>query len=100
MKSRYLLAGLTAATLLALNFPAAAEQVKGVVKNIDLPGDMFVIDPEESDDLMTFTVTEGTEFAEFLDDVEVGDEVMIEFDPDFCGDNPDCVDQATDIEEL
>jgi hypothetical protein len=100
MKSRYLLAGLAATSLLALSFPAAADQVKGVVKNIDLPGDMFIIETDDNSDPLTFTVSEGTEFEDFIGDIEVGDEVMIEFDPDFCGDNPDCVDPATDIEEL
>ncbi len=100
MKSRDWLAGLAAASLLALSFPAAAEQVRGVVKTIDLPGDMFVIETDDNADPLTFTVPKGTEFDDFIGDVEVGDEVMIEFDPDFCGDNPDCIDPATEIEEL
>lgn len=101
MKSRYLLAGLTAATLMAISFPAAAAQVKGVVKSIDPQGVMFVIDPEEEgDSLLTFTVPEGVDFDDFIDGIEVGTDVLIEFDPDVCGDKPDCIDQATDIEEL
>ncbi len=100
MKSRDSITGLAAAFLLVLSLPAAAEQVKGVVKTIDLPGDMFIIETDDNSDPLTFTVPEGSQFEDFLGDVEVGDDVMIEFDPDFCGDNPDCVDPATDIQEL
>jgi len=101
MKTRYLLAAMVAALALAVSAPAFAKSVKGVVKSLDPQSDMFVVDPEEEGDSpLTFTIPEGKNFGDLMLDIEVGDDVLIEFDLGVCADDPDCDGVATEIEEL
>lgn len=101
MKPSYMLIGLVSAVTLALSSPSFADQVRGVVTKIDIPGDMFVIETEgDEDEGLTFTVGDDVEFADFIGDIEVGDEVTVEFDPDECGDDADCIDEAVSIDSL
>jgi len=101
MKPHILAGALTTAMVLAASTAVLAGQVAGVVSEIDRQAEVFVVEGEDDTvERRTFTAPDTMDFEEFIGDLEVGDEIRIEFNSDLCADDSACINVPTAMEIL